>query len=250
MIVEPSRLQGAVLKGAFSHAGVPSIQVVASAQAAGDAVKAEAPDLLITSMQLPDGRGIELLQNLCQQSLLTQSTVVLNSNDSTIDELIGVGQAACLILAPKKARSEEIFRVVHGAGPCIVQGGNLANPVDAATLRLRIESESGRIPDSLADMIRQMGLIEVDIATGSTSPVATEPVPHLTMILRKGKSESADLAAIALRIPQPDAMTAVVEIDGENLLLRVVCRNGVVAICQRPLDARRINCLLQGCRLA
>lgn len=250
MIVEPSKLQGAVLKGAFSHAGVRSIQVLANAQAASAAVKAEAPDLLITSMQLPDGRGIELLQNLCRQSLLSQSTVVLNSNDSTVDELIAAGRAACLILSPKKARSEEILRVVHGAGPCIVQNGILAVPVDPAAVRVRIELASGRVPDPLADMIRQLKLLEVDVATGPVAVEASTPLAHLTLVLRREAGENSDFAAIALRSTQPDCMTAVVQIDGEDLILRAVCRNGVVAICQRSLNTRRINCLLQGCRLA
>lgn len=164
VIVEPSKLQGAMLKDAMSRTGAKSVQLLSSAEAVRNAVAADAPDLLVTALQLPDGRGIDLLREFCGRSLLSQTTVVLNSSDSTIEELIAVGPAACLALAPKTARPEELLRVAHAAGPNVVQAGPLAAPIDPAALRLQIVLESGRIPDALAEMLRELKLLDVEVS--------------------------------------------------------------------------------------
>ena len=62
MIVEPSKLQGAVWKDAISRRACERYNWCSTVDAAMQAVEREPPDLLITAMQLPDGRGIDLLQ--------------------------------------------------------------------------------------------------------------------------------------------------------------------------------------------
>lgn len=249
LIVEPSKMQGAMLKDALSHAGARSVHVLPSLDAARQAVGKESPDLLITAMELPDGRGIDLLQDLSRQARLERTTVVLNSSDSTIAELTAVGSAACLILAPKKVRAEEILRVAHAAGPCLVQSGPLAAPFDPAALRLRIAMDSGRIPDLLADMIRDLQLLDVEVSGMSAAAPGSQP-PNLTLAVTREHQadDSAAFAALASSLAESGSMTAAVELEGGKLLLRAVNRNGVVAVCRRVLDASRLACLLQGCR--
>jgi serine/threonine protein kinase len=246
LIVEPSKLQGAILKDALSRVGVAKAQVVSSAQDALQAVGAAAPDLLVTALELSDGRGIDLLQTLCQKSLLRQTTVVLNSSDSTLDELIAAGPAASLILAPKKVKPEEILRLAHATGPSVIGGGSLAAPIDPQALRVVIELDSGRIPAALAGLLRELKLIDVEV-TPRFDPAAQSPSPNLVLLLHS-KSVSIDFAALE-HASAAGPLTAVVHVDGETVALRAVRRHKIVAVCERPLDARRMICLLQACRL-
>ncbi len=256
VIVEPSKLQGAVLKNAMLQAGAQSVQILAGLETARQVVSQEPPDLLVTAMQLTDGNGIDLIRDLSDGTRLARTTVVLNSSDSTIEELSSVGRAGCLILAPKKIRPEEILRVAHAAGPCIVQSGTLAKPIDPATLRLKIVLDSGRLPDVLAEMIRQLKLLDVEVSTFSTVSTASEtlvagkPSADLTLLLRQEltSAENGFEATTALRSFESGAMSAAIQFDQGKLHLRAVMQNHIIAVCNRTLDVPRLVCLLQGCR--
>lgn len=250
VIVEPSKLQAIVLKNACSQAGLQSVNVLPGQDAARQAVSDQIPDLFITAMQLPDGQGIDLLRELCQQSRFQQSTAVLNSGDCSLEELATVGPAACLVLAPKKVRPDEILRVVHAVGPGIVTEGPLAAPIDPLSMRLQIVVDTGRIPDKMADLLRELQLLDVDLCVNSLSVAPSSPAPNLILHLRCSTVpvSSADFADLIKTTGETGLLTAAVQLDQGELILRAVNRNGVVAICQRVLNSSRMVCLLQGCR--
>lgn len=202
-------------------------------------------------MQLPDGRRIDLLQHLSQRKLLRRTTVVLNSGDSTIEELVAVGPAACLILTSKKVRPEEILRVTHAAGPVVMPGGPLTAKVDAAAVRLRVELDADRIPEALADILRELQLLNVEVINkGAAAPTGSEP-PQLTLVLRTAKTVASDSVlypALLSQRKESPGLLASVQVDRGVISLRAVGGQGMTAVCRRSLDARRMVCLFQACQ--
>lgn len=238
VVLEPSRLQGAIWKDALSRAGATIVPLVSTLAAAQQAVSADVPDAIVTAMELPDGRGIDLLRDLGRRSLLKQATVVLNSSDSTLDELQAIGSAACLILAPKKARPDDVLGVIHAASPCRISSGPLSEKIDPLSLRLRICADSGRIPEDLAAAIREVGLLDVDVQAVKS---ATSSPADLTLVIRDGGRAGGDG-------PDGLGMTAVVDVSQNRVVMQKVRRQNVVALCDCRLDADRLIRLLQGCR--
>ncbi len=250
LIVEPSKLQASMLKAAFSRAGVGSIQVASSGEDARRAVAGAAPDLLITALELPDERGTELLRSLCEQSRLQRSTVILNSSDSTVDDLIASGPASCLILASKKIKTGELLGLANATGPCVVNADPMAAPLDPSTIRVRIEWDSGRIPESLSDLIRELKLLDVEVTSPSLPASDVTPV-DIVLALREARQSltGAGFAALALRGAEAAAIAAAIEVDSGRLQLRAAGCPGAVAVCNRHLDGRRLLSILRSCRL-
>lgn len=250
LIVEPSKLQGLMLRKVFDQLCPQPTQVVSNIEEGRQATAKSVPDLLMTSMQLPDGRGIDFLQELCQHSQFRQTTFVLNSNDSTVADVFTVGPATSVVLASKKVRPEEILSVVHATGPSVLTTGPLSAPIDPLSVRLLIVLDSGRIPDALADLIRDLNLLDVDVRVSPQDLEAFDPAPDL--LLRVRRSDSADTdSELADWIEQSAKLApvvATVHFDHGKLRLRAVQRQGVVAICQRDLTAPRLVCLFQACR--
>jgi serine/threonine protein kinase len=251
IIVEPSRLQAAVFKNAVLRTGANSIEVLQTVESANRVIEREAADLVITAMQLPDGRGIDLLKELCQRSLLDHTTVVLNSSDSTLDELVAVGTTACHILASKKVRPEDVLGLVHGAGSCPVQDGPLAVVVDPSSLRIHIELDAGRIPEAMANILRELLLLNVEVTMTGESVDFGDQQPHISLLVRTGVANAGEeisrLAAISNR-PGSSSLMAVVQWDKGELSLRAVYYRGASAVCRCVLDAARMVRLLQACR--
>lgn len=250
-IIEPSKLQAAILKDACLQSGARIVRLLTTLQSAREDIQGEVPDLLVTSMQLPDGKGVDFLNELSQDARFQHSTLVLNSSDSTLEELASAGSAGCLVLAPKKVRPDEILRVVHAVGPVVVGTGNLTKPIDPTTVRLQIVLDGGRIPDALAELIRELNLLDVSVNVDANGAPSMASPADLVLVLRQVliPSQSVGFASLIKSASQATGPTTIaVQVDQDKLWLRAVCRHGVVAICRRELDQARLVCLLQACR--
>lgn len=250
LIVEPSKLQAVIVRDAFIQAGVSSVDVVGSLEAARKAVNLNVPDLLFTAMQLPDGEATDFLRDLCQGSRMQKSAVVVSSSDVTLQELAHVGNAAALMQAPKKVRTEDILRVIHATGPGLIPSEAIQTAVDPSTMRLQIVLDSGKIPVGLAEMLRELGLFDVEVSIDPWGYAPLNPPAALVLFVRRSEIHLQNTECVSLTrlTGEQSPMTAVVQLDRDRMVLRAVRRYRIVAICQRALDAGRLTCLLQGCR--
>jgi hypothetical protein len=209
--------------------------------------------LLITAMQLPDVRGIDLLATLCQNSRMDRTTAVLNSSDSTIDDLLAVGRAANLILAPKKVRPEHILQAVHAGGPCVITQGTVAAPIDSLNLKLVVATDSERAPDSLAHMIRELQLLDVSVTQDLEAALA-EPgtTPTVVLALKTAQNPSPAASTYAKTASRTEigrnVLVSIVENRRDGLILRAIGWQEVVSVVNRRLDTRQFASVIQACR--
>lgn len=250
LIVESSKLQAMMIKDAFLQSGVNSVEVVGSLEAARHAVSLYTPDLLFTAMQLPDGESIDFLRDLCQGNRMQSSTVVVSSSDVTLQELAHVGNTACLMQVPKKGRTDDILKVIHATGPGLIPSASIGVPIDPTTTRLQIVLDSGKIPADLAETLRELGLLDVEVSTDPWGYVPLDPPATLVLFVRRSEIHLQNSECVSLtRLTGEQApMTAVVQSDRDRTVLRAVRKQRIIAICQRVLDAGRLTCLFQGCR--
>jgi serine/threonine protein kinase len=248
-LMEPSKLQAAMIKDGLVKAGVSGVQLLQSADEAVQAIQVAAPDLLMTALQIPGGDGLSMLKQLCEKSLLTRGTVVLNSSDSTIEQLLEIGPAGCLVLAPKKVRLADTLRIAHATGPVIFASGPFAAPIDVERVRLRVELDTGRIPAVLAGLFRELMLLHVEVVLPGARVTNGAERPHLTLRLRTGATTPGDAVAFLQQVKAAPAdnlgLVAAVQVAGDELRLRAVSGLGVIASCSRGMDGSRLRCLLQ-----
>ena len=251
-IIEPSKMLAAMMRDTCVRAGASRVDVFSSKRQIIELTDHYVPDLLITAMQLPDGQGIELISELSQLCSLNRTCVVLNSSDSTVEDLVAAGTAASLVLAPKKVRPEDTLRIVHAAGPCELEQGLISKTLDLMNLRLVVMSDFDRVPDSVAELIRKSGLMDVSfVGLLETAAVPISDVPTVVLRLRdltKSNEQNRPDSIIFRLLPDPRHILAEVDVDARKLYLRAIFRQGVTATVHRILDEHRLKCLLQACR--
>ena len=251
-IIEPSKMLAAMMRDAVVRAGATRVDVLSSKQEALTAIGRRVPDLLITAMELSDGRGIDLISVLCHQSSLSRTCVVLNSSDCTVEDLIGAGSAASQILAPKKVRPDDVLRAVHASGPCEIAQGPIAGALDPMSLRLVIMSNFEKTPEKLADLIRQVGLLDVSVlGLADSALIPNDDVPTVVLRLKrmsKGSSDDRGDSKTSVFLHDSRHLLADVAIDSQVMYLGAIYRQGVTSSVHRILDAKRLTCLLQACR--
>ncbi len=252
VIVEPSRMLASMFKDVAKRAGVEHFEVVQTRQDALLTIRENPPDLLLTSMQLSDGRGVDLLAELDSQQLLTGTCVVLSSSDSTMQDLAVAHSAGSRILAPKNSRHDDLLHVVHAVGPRAIPDGPIAAPLDPSGVRLIVVTDSDEFPGVLTRLIQPLGLQNGSIVgSGEVAALPADGIPTIQLVLRTGESATDDdqsFATMAAATPETAHLRAVVQVTANKLTLRAVFRRGITASVRTELDTHRLTCLLQACR--
>jgi serine/threonine protein kinase len=249
LVVEPSRLQSTMRKDALTQVGVDTVKVVRSIEEAMSLFRQQTPDLIWTSMELLDGRGLDWLRSLGAQGLLHRSTVVLNSSDVTITELASIGKSGSVILAPRTARLESVLHVAHGAGPVRFPADSITKAIDRDS-PIRVISDTGRIPAALSQMCRQLHLSNVEILSPARPGNQATHLPGLTILIRTASTLPGDAAAYAamVSVRRAELSAAVQAETSGHLLLRAVGHGGVTALVRRTLSVSSLESLLQAGR--
>jgi len=263
VVIEPSRLQAAIRTDLLTQAGATTVQTARSVAEADALLQNSQPDVIWTAMELPDGLGLDWLRSVGESGRLEKSTVVLNSSDCSVPDLVSIGKSGCLILAPKTARLESIIRVIHGAGPVRFTQNTLTASVDPASAPIRLISDTSRIPDALTLLLKELQLENIENATGVRTPPTVTPsgtsaavpsaavpsTPYLTVLIRTVFTRPGDEPAYAAMVSRgrPE-LSAAVQSHAGKLYLRAVGHSGVIALLNRSLDASSLHCLLQAGR--
>ena len=248
-IVEASGLQAAIRKDLLTQAGAKSVDISRSIGDAKALLSKNTPDLIWAAMELPDGRGLDWLRAEGAQGRLKDTTVILNSSDCRIADLISIGRAGSLILAPKTARLESILRVIHGAGPVRLAPASLTANDASATAPVRVISDTGTIPKGLAALIEQLELTDVEVLSSSLSIEKNSAAPQLTILIRTASERIGDAGGYASMVSVPRSELAVaVQNSSGKLTLRAVGHADVIALLKRPMELTSIQALLQAGR--
>lgn len=250
LIVEPSKLQLAMREELLKNAGADRIVSASTLADASGLLPGTEPDLIWTSMELPDGRGLDWLRQTGQQGTLQRTTVVLNSSDCSVTDLASIGKAGSLICAPKSGRLDSIIKVIHGCGPTRFSQGSLAEPLEPRTASVRVISDTGRVPDFLVSLTKALRLTDVELLTSSNLVTQRNATPSLTLLIRTCHQVEGDEAAFSamVSIRRPE-LAAAIQASAGRLILRAVSHGGVVGLVRRPLDASNLQALLQAGRL-
>jgi hypothetical protein len=131
-----------------------------------------------------------------------------------------------------------------------VTAGPLAAPVDAAQTKLIVQTETGKLPGALVELIRSAGVLDVEILAPGQG-ISASAISTLALLVRTAGSSSGDDAVYVRQAMNMDGGTgivAAVQADSGPLRLRAVVCQGAAGVRNVPLEARRFACLLQACR--
>ncbi|MEZ6129447.1 MAG: serine/threonine-protein kinase [Planctomycetaceae bacterium] len=248
-IVEPSRMQALVQQKAFAASGVGHVVVYSSAAAAKTGLATDRPDVLITAMELGDGRGDQLLAEQRTRSG-PDRMLVLNSSDATMDDLVKAGHTGPLALVSKKTKPDEILRSVHACTFLNVADGPLTEAIDPTGSRFLIVCDSSRVPDPIAEQVRRMNLLDVQVTTFDSLAAGVVPAGTMDLVIAVRTAGDAEhdtsvYTDLSGRIRIDAQAVAAVQVDGDRVTLRAIRRGGFAALTRCPLDDARLTRLVQ-----
>ncbi len=252
LIVERSKMQAAVLKSHLQKAGLTRIDVVSDITGAMAIINERVADLVVTSLHLPDGTGSELICALREDFRFDRSFLVLNSTDLNWDDALAPSKAGAVAFVSKQTKPDEILRAIHACTDFEIGSRPFAAELDANTFRLLIVSDAHKMPEQLAEAIRELQLLDVQVVKTGEWKLANGPF-DLTLYVLPQPVGSEDRAAELRRLfgaggpsnEQTTATLAIVAADGSSCRLIGTQRSRCITLCEIDLDTNRLRRLSQ-----
>jgi len=250
LLVEPSATQLKVIMQHLRGEGVAHIEGVGSGADALAALANHRPDLIVSSMYLPDMTAIELVENIRHDEVLSHIPFMLISSESRFDALDAVRQAGVVAILPKPFAHEDLKNALRATIEFIdPQEINLEH-YDIENVRVLVVDDSALARKHICRVLNNMGIVQITQAMDGKQGAeifAKDPdafelvVTDLNMPIMDGQQ-----LIKYIRQDLGNSLVPILMVTSEDNQTRLsnVHKAGVSAICDKPFDPQTVKEML------
>jgi two-component system, chemotaxis family, chemotaxis protein CheY len=250
LLIEPSAMQLKVIVQHLKSEGIAKIEGVSTGQQAFSVLREHRPDLIISSLYLPDMTAIELLQSIKQDEMLCHIPFMLVSSESSFAILDAFRQAGVVAILPKPFAHNDLKNALRSSIEFIdPQEINLEH-YDIENVRVLVVDDSPLARKHIIRVLNNMGICKITQA--ENGKLGAEAFQQ--------NQDAFDLIVTDFNMPEMDGQQLVEFIRGDlkNTLIPIlmvtseenetrlnnVQKSGVSAICDKPFDPQTVKEML------
>lgn len=163
-LVEPSHTQQIIIGQFLTDAGIYDVKYIASGHEALDALSHALPDLIISSMYLPDMTGVDLVHAIRKHSSSYEMAFLLISSETNIKYLEPIRQAGAIAILPKPFTQLELNTALSSTIDYLhPQKANLEH-FDIADLQVLIVDDSELSRKYISRILSDVGIENISLA--------------------------------------------------------------------------------------
>lgn len=229
LLIEPSPTQQKIIVHHLQDAGVGSVHAVGSGKEVEAYLQHDRPDLLISSMYLPDCTATDLLLTLRQSEDWAAIPFMLVSSETRFRALDPIKQAGVVAILPKPFAADDIVRALKASLHYLEHEELALEHFDPHELRVLVVDDSLTARNHVRRMLNTLGIERVTLA--SSGKEACELLNEQTF----------DLVVTDYNMP---------EMDGEELVRAIRRRSDGAYIPIMMVTSEQDETLLQGVQQA
>lgn len=249
LLVEPSSVQHRIIDAYLRHLRVEHIHWVQEGQQAMDYLSQHQPDLLISTMHLPDMTGTELLQQLRDGQHHSDTPFMLISSETHYRYLEPIRQAGAIAILPKPFELEQLRTGLYATLDYFDPGDLSTNSIAHEDLNVLLVDDSGLSRRHLANILRSMGIENITEAENGQQAFELVLANYYDLIVTDLNMPEMDGKELVEQIRQNSQQASVpiimVSSERDQSRLAVVQQAGVSAICDKPFEPSTIKQLIE-----
>jgi two-component system, chemotaxis family, chemotaxis protein CheY len=249
ILVEPSLTQRHIIEQQLSELGIHDIDVFSSGAKALQALLTSKPDLVISSLYLPDMTGTDLIERMHNDAELIKSAFMLVSSETNISYLDPIRQAGAVAILPKPFSKEDL-QVALGATLDYVETPALElQDIDTGSLQILIVDDSMMSRNHIQRMLEAMDIENIIQASNGAEAAHLIEQHYFDLVIsdynmpEMNGQELVDF--IRQKSGQPGLPILMVTSESNENRLSAVQKSGVSAICDKPFNLDTLQDLLQ-----
>jgi len=248
LLVEPSATQRKYIFAYLESMGIDNIDLADSAKAALDSMDQVVPDLVISSMHLPDMTGTDLLLFMRDKPDLSHVPFMLISSETNYRYLEPIRQAGAIAILPKPFDLEQLRSALNSTLDFIDPEMLEVNNIAPEELNVLLVDDSPLARKHIMRVLNNMGVENIDEAGNGIEAIEMIKENIFDLIVTDYNMPEMDGKEFSQYVReqsnQADIPILMVTSVSDTSRLAMVENVGVSAICDKPFEVSNVRALL------
>ena len=249
ILVEPSDTQSKIIKALLLREDVQAVDVVKTVNDAKEALQAHSADLVVSTMYLADGNGLDILKFIKQDDTTASIPFMLVSSENSMAKLDEFKQAGVAAILPKPFEPIHLSRGLNASLQLINTDEISLNHFDPQDVRVLVVDDSRLARNHIRRVLEGMGLTRLKEAENGA---------HALTLL---KDHEFDLVVTDYNMPEMDGrelsefirfnpatthipIIMVTSESTESAHMANIQQTGVNALCDKPFESDEVKAML------
>ncbi|MCB1788526.1 MAG: response regulator [Gammaproteobacteria bacterium] len=248
LVVEPSPTQRRLICRALNEIGVQTLLEADAGHAALQKLRDESPDLVISSLYLPDMTGTDLVMQIRHSSDFADTPFLLISSETRFRYLDPIRQAGVVAILPKPFSPEELNAALH-ATLDLLGDDELGEELADQALRVLVVDDSHFSRKHITRVLHSLGITQVDHAENGVQALELIRAHLYDFIITDYNMPQMDGQELLDHIRQDSDQSSIPVLmvtseENENRLAAVQ-NSGISAICDKPFEPSMVRTLVR-----
>lgn len=248
LLVEPSDTQKKIISKALEDAGIKQIEYANNIEETIVSLSSFPPDLVISSMYLPDGSANDLIDRIRSNTETENQCFMLISSERNREQLEHLRQSGVLAILPKPFDQKDLRRAIHATLDLIVEEEIDLEMFDPRTLRVLVTDDSKMARKHVSKTLNTMGIEDIQFAENGKEAIELLNEHEFDLIVTDYNMPEMDGRELAEAVRLDPALAHIpilmVSSNAEDSQLSNIAQEGVDAICGKPFEPSVVRQLL------
>jgi two-component system chemotaxis response regulator CheY len=248
VLAEPSATQRKIVSGYLNALGIHQVTTVGSGQEALSLLQEYQPDLIISTLYLPDMTGTDLVHSMRNDPQLADVGFILISSETRFRYLDPIRQAGAIAILPKPFTRDELKvaldTTIEHLDPDQIQ----FEDYDPESLQVLIVDDSGFARRHIMRTLGNMGFSNFTEARDGTTALELLQERFFDLIVTDYNMPRMDglelIEHIRAKSSQASIPVLMVTSEENENRLAAVQQAGVSAICDKPFEPSTVKALI------
>jgi len=244
-VIEPSSMQSRIIRERLSDLDVTNVQFFLDGQAALENIKQSVPDLVISSLYLPDMTGLDLVMSLRNDQQLEAVPFMLISSVTAFAELDPIRQAGVVAILPKPFESADLKRALFATVDLIVPDDVALSEIALDELMVLVVDDSLTARNHICRVLNNLGIENIKKAKNGKEAIGVLGESYFDLVVTDYNMPEMDGEALTRYIRENSEQKAIpvlmVTSEESESRLSAVQQAGVSGICDKPFEPAAVR---------
>lgn len=248
-VIEPSSTQWRIIKGQLNDIGVTRLDHFNDGASALNDMREFAPDLVVSTMHLPDMTGTELVQAMRDESELESIPFMLISSEESDYYLEPIRQAGVIAILPKPFNVQDLTRALYSTLEFIEPDKSALADITLDELNVLVVDDSQTARKHICRVLGNLGIEEITQTTNGKEAVDILNKHFFDLIVTDYNMPEMDGKELTKYVREHSHQRSIpilmVTSEANQSHLAGVKQSGVSAVCDKPFEPQEVKRLIR-----
>lgn len=249
LVVEPSSTQRRIICQALHRRSIRSVAETDSGIAALQRLAADPPDLVLSSLYLPDMTGTDLLHRIRESERHADLPFMLVSSETRFRYLDPIRQAGVVGILPKPFSDDELAAALGATLDLIDEDGGRLDDLTSQSLKVLLVDDSAMARRHIGRILGNLGIEQIDHAADGIEALSMLDRHYYDFVVTDYNMPHMDGRELVDHIRQSPAHASIpvlmVTSEQNAGRLAAVQQSGVSAVCDKPFEPAMVGGLIR-----